>query len=497
MPATYIGTPARLIDVKVSFQWDGANWVDETTNLIKISGNLETVQFNEAFQVGRQVIQQMTITLANADQRYSFYNNNSPLYAYIVNAGTYRKRCKIEIQEEGGAWQAFFLGYIKIPKESLHNAQIVFNVWDAGEFLRQRYSTAIYLDKLEHEIVVTYLQLAGLVDGTDFVSPEYAAAHGVDATIDYSSIVVPYSWLDDEQIWDELVDIAQASGARIYVGKDGRIYYEKAWRWAAPYLPAVAITVSGYGELSPSYDDKTFYDEVLVGYAPRVPGETDYELWKMQHNKLILPGATENISARLRYPALSINPPVANTDYYLRSLGGADLSGSCTVAITYYAQQVKIDVTNNSAQSVTLGNFTLKGQPLVGQPSEQVRREIESPEHARRLEVRDNPYLMSEAQATSVAETLKWWCKIPKVLIQTGKMMGDPSIRLGQKATVSGPNLIFSGIIVRIVNTIDVPKKNVIKFSQDLTVIQNVFAPANDYFILGTDTLGSNKALWV
>lgn len=496
MPAILQGI-SRTLDVKVSFQWDGESWTDETGNLLKISGALETLPFNEAFQVGRQLIQQMSVTLANNGQRYSIYNTSSPIYSLISDAKTYRRKCKIEMQEDGGSWEPFFVGFIKLPKETVHSAQVTFTVWDAGEFLRQRRSTQIYLDLAEHELVCLYLQLAGLVDGADFISPTYAAANDVTATIDYSSTTVPYSWLDDEQIWDELVDVAQASGARIYINRDGMVYFEKAHHWATPYTPAIEIAVSDYAELEPTYDDKTFYDEVLVGYAPRVPGDDAIELWRLTRSKMILAGKTETIEARLRYPALSVNPPVVNTDYYLRSLTGADLSGDCTVALTYYAQQVKIVVTNSSSRTVSLGNFVLKGRPLIGQPSEQVRREIDSPEHSRRLEVRDNPYLMSEGQATSVADTLKWWCEVPKLVVNTGKMRGIPTLRLGQAATVTGPNLALDGIITRISSTLTVEGIDKIKFVQDLTLLQNVFASTNGYFIIGVDHLGDTREVWI
>lgn len=488
---------SREVDVRVEFQWDGSSWYNETGNLISINGALETVPPNETYHGGRQVIQQATIVLANKDRRYSARNTSGPLYPYLQNNKIYRKKCRIDFWLDG-SWQTVFIGYVKrVPKESPSTNQVTINIWDTGEVSRQKVSTPILRDWHEHEIVAHFLTLAGLSDGVDFVSQTYAAAHGVPATIDYSSSKVAYAWLDDEAVWDELINLATASGSKIYAGRDGRVYYQANWRWSAPYSGGT-ITASMYKEYDEQIDDKGFYDQVIVGYAPRVPGEQDMELWTLAQNRQIAPGKSEEVEARLRYPAISIVPPTLGGEkgYYLRSLSGEDLSGSCTVSTPqYYGQQVRLKVTNNSNKTVVLGNLKIRGIPLIGQPSEQTRADIGEIRYNRPLEIRENLYLQSKIQADGVKEFLKWWYASLKTVYTLKGLRGDPSRRLMQRITIETPYGNYPAIIIRIGWSIQVGR-NRIAYAEDITAIEDVFA-SDSYFILGTDALGSNKKLWV
>lgn len=493
----------RQLDVRIRFQWDGSAWSDESNNLLSASGALETIPPNEAYHGGRQIIQQATIVLVNADRRYSADNTASPLHTYLQDNNVYRRKCKIEVWE-GGTWYIIFLGYIKrIPKDATLANQVTFTLWDVGEIARARKSTEVLRDWLEHDIVKYYLELAGLVDGVDFISPDYASAHSVTATIDYSDTIVPYSWLDDEPVWDELIDLANASGSKIYVNRDGMIYFERGWRWSQPYFTET-LALSDYGDSDAVVDDKGFYDKVTVGYTPRLPGEATTELWSLSPNKLIAPGATETIEARLRYPALSFQAPELNTKtgYYLRGLTGRDLSASCDFGpIQYYAQQVNIPVTNNASESVILGKLKLRGQPLLGQPSEQTKGDIGTVQYDKTLEIRDNPYVQSQIQAENIRDFVTWWYKSIKTTYAIKKARGKPTRRLMQRIALETTTGDVDVIVTRIGWNIQV-STDLISYTHEMTAIKDVFGSGSDgggsgYFVLGTDTLGGNKPLWV
>ena len=485
----------RSIDVRVRFQWDGSTWTDESTNLISANGALETIPPNESYHGGKQVIQQATIVLANQDRRYSIDNTASPLYTYLQNNGIYRRKCKIEVQI-GGTWHMVFLGYIKrIPKDSPLANQVTFTIWDIGEIARARKSTEVLRDWFEHDVVKYYLELAGLTDGVDFISPAYASAHSVAATIDSSDIVVPHSWLDEEPVWDELIDLASASGSKIYANKDGMIYFERGWRWSAPYFTET-LTYGDYTDYDATIDDKGFYDKVTVGYTPRSLGDSNTELWSLAPNKVIAPGATEKIEARLRYAATSFQAP---SGYYLSSLTGKDLSGSCDFGpVEYFAQQVNISVTNNASEAVILGKLKILGRPLLGQPSEQVKGDIGTIPYDKTLEVRENPYVQSQLQSEIVRDFMIWWHGSMKTTYTIKKARGVPTRRLMQRIqfdTISGTK---SFIVTRIAWNIQVAT-DLINYTQDIVGIVDVFreGASNGYFILGTDTLGGNKPLWI
>ncbi|HHY54099.1 MAG TPA: hypothetical protein GYA08_01555 [Chloroflexi bacterium] len=70
------------------------------------------------------------------------------------------------------------------------------------------------------------LEAAGLVDGTDFVTRSYAAAHpGVRPTIDSGIFPIRYVWLDDESVLDQVWELVAACGGWFYCDADGKLHY--------------------------------------------------------------------------------------------------------------------------------------------------------------------------------------------------------------------------------------------------------------------------------
>lgn len=497
---------ARLIDVTVLFQWDGENWTDETENLISASGVLEMVPPGESFLAAKQIIQQATVVLANRNLRYSIENTVSPLHPYIQEGKLYRRKCQIRFLEDPEAGpQNVFTGYIKLPAYDYVRNRVTFTVWDIGEVLRQKISTGQLLNYLEHEIVVHYLQLAGLVDGVDFVSPAYADANpGTPATIEYSTTPVPYSWLDDEPVLDEIVDIAQASGARVYVNRDGKVHYEKARLWIAqPDYVLETLDSTNLGEFTTEYDDKAFYDAIVVEYSERNLGAGPEELWSLQKPKMILPGQTEKIVARYRYPGVVILQPVANETYYLTDLAGNDVSGSVSFSVdTSYSQQAIITVENTTSGTIMLSQMSIMGYAIHGLPAEQYVVEVEGASYGRRIDVRGNPYLQTRLQAQMVGDFLAWWYSKLKIIFPLRGLPGDPRRDLGRRVKVAwydrgnDQTYEYEAIIVRVAWNITINQRTgAIHYAQDVTALQNVFGDA-DYFIIGESSLNGPDVLW-
>lgn len=486
----------RTTAIRIRFKWDGVNWTDETQYFLAANGALEQQPPHEAYVAGKQIIQQASVRLANKNNRFSTWHSSSVLYAYRATGGPYHAPCEIAMQINSGAWDVIFSGYVKSPVENFAKSEVSFSIWDIGEVLRAKYSCPMLQNYMEHEVVVYYLQLAGLVDGTDFISPAYAESHSVTATIDYSTTRIPYSWLDDEPIWDELADIAQASGARIYATRDGKVKFEKGYRWATGGS-SETVTPDQYADFVPQYDDKAFYDEVIVEYSERVPGDAEGELWKLEKPLLIYPGTTETIEARLRYPAISILPPTVNKDYFVRSLGGLDKTASTTITYTYAASKVTVAVANTSTDMTVLSKMSFKGTSLVGQPSKQVKRATGANNYDRQLSVRGNPYLQSRIQAEGVADFLAWWHATVKPVWQVKGLRGVPTRALGDRMTIKADGQTLAGIITRIDWTLGViDSGGAWGFKQDVQLVQDVFNNGDTYFRVGISLLNGSDGVW-
>lgn len=505
-------TLTRYLDLKIEFQWDGSTWTDETAYFISAKGAYEFIAPGEAYQSARQLIQQMTVILANPDNRFSAYFPTSVLNTYADSGGAYHKKCRLQVfervEQTAGqedwvdTWRNIFVGFVKVPNDGLLSNRVSFTVWDAGEILRKKYSSVVYENYQEHELVQAYLQLAGLVDGEDFVSPTYAMANGVERTLDYSSTTVPYSWLDDEEIWGELGDIAQASGSIIYVDPDGMVVFRKGWRWA---------TVDNYEGLGPDdsidiavvYDDKAFYDKVTVEYADRSPGKAGTELWSQPKAKIINPHDSDDMTARFSQPALEIDTAVADEDYFLTTIYNTEVPVDVTIGVVNFGQQSKITVTNNSDEIAVLASYTIKGMPLHGSPAEQYDLEIPVPYHDRDLDIRGNPYIMRKFQAETVAKFLRWWYGSPKPTVVLKGLRGRASRRLGMGVYAEISGVHTQGIIIKIAWKLGLTRDHAIRFTQDVTVLSNGSftgttdgQPTSPYFILDQDQIGGAKKVW-
>lgn len=485
---------SRLVEVKILFRWDGTNWVDETQYLDSVRGTYEYFPPNESYQSSKLIIQQATAILENRNHRFSPWHPSSVLYPYRAQAGAYHKKCRVQVRINGGTWTDVFVGYVKAPNDNYGRGQVSFTIWDAGEIMRDKYSTEMLVGYLEHDLVTHYLQLAGAVDGVDFFSPAY----GGSATIDYSASRVPHSWLDDEPVWDELADVAQATGARLYVDQAGIIHYKKGWQWAvlANASPEV-ISELHAKDFEFTYDDKAFYGDIVVGFTQRYPSTSDEELWVLDNAKFVAPGETEVVVARYSKPAVNVTALEPNKHYWLRSLAGQDLtlSGEYIPTIEVKGQQTKMTLINGSATTgLILTKAKIIGQPLLGAPSEQVTA-VANAAFNRTLEVRSNPYVQTKGQAQAIANFLAWWYSTAKLALRVRGLPGKPTRTLGSRIQTTLDGVAFDGIVVRLQWSINAKDRAWI-YKQDATMIENQWAGAGDYFTIGSSSLGDGSGVW-
>ncbi len=488
---------SRKVEVKVEFQWDGASWTDETAYLVTASGTYEYFPPNESYQSAKSMIQSASVTLDNKSFRFSAWHPSSILYPYRTQGGAYHRRCRLQVRIDGGAWETIFLGYVKLPDDAYARGQVTFRVWDVGEILRDRHSTPVLENMLEHDLVIYYLKdVAGLLDGIDFISPAYAAAHSVTATIDYSTARIRYSWLDDEPVWDELADVAQASGSRVYVDRQGRVHFEKGWQWTnLAGLSAETLSEDDWQEFEPAIADRAFYDEVVVTYASRLPGDSQAMIWELREPKLILPGTIETITARFQHPARNIAYPQSGVHYHLQFLDGRDATGSGEVLpeFQFYGQQAIISIWNTFSNALVFTKAQIVGQPLLGGPTEQVKRTTGAG-FRRTLEVRSNPYVQSKQQAEAIASFLAWWYEQAKFTYRISGVRGKPTRQLGSRIIIRADGVQLNGLVIRLGWSLTARERAWV-YVQDMTMVESVFP--SDYYIVGLAQLGEGgRVLW-
>ena len=65
MPFVAAGTVGRLVTPRLQIAWDGANYIDETSNLQTARGELKLTAPGSAIMSPRGIVDRMTLTLYN------------------------------------------------------------------------------------------------------------------------------------------------------------------------------------------------------------------------------------------------------------------------------------------------------------------------------------------------------------------------------------------------------------------------------------------------
>jgi len=480
----------RNISYTLEIQWDGSNWTNESQYLMSLSGAFELVKPSESFLNGRPIIGEHQLILWNETSRFSDYNGSSSIFAHITKGAYERKKVRLSVTIEGvTSW--VFKGQIKRIDESFVERTVTIVCRDPLEWLKTKVSSAMILNEPAHEVIARYLTDAGLDDGTDFVSVASGTV-GNPATIDFFTQSIPYVWLDDEAVWDELSEVVRSLGGRVQVRSDGKVYVEADWHWATgSFTPIVTFTLSNAGDILPTFIDKEHADEIIVEYSERVMGSTDTELWKLPKAVYVYPGKTEVIEARFQWPAVVVK---ALADYSLVDISGKDLSASgASLTMQSYGQRSIITLTNNSTSVCVLAALKVYGTPLLGLPSQQIKLRDNALQYSLTIEERSNFYIQTRAQAQALANVLQWLNKDRKRLYTISKIQGKPEYEPGKRVAINAGLLSVAGIIVH-VGYQGKTGESGSSFSQTLRIIEDEFQ--QPLFIIGSSLFSDNKVYW-
>jgi hypothetical protein len=254
---------------------------------------------------------------------------------------------------------------------------------------------------------------------------------------------------------------ARADGGTLFFDRNGTLTFESAEAWASGVHSSSqhSFTVSRVTDFNLSFQWQDVYNEVIVEYAPRVQ-KGQIMLYELDEVVWALPGDTVTFTARMRYPATSINAPEANSDYYAVSDAGEDLAEGTDVAITKYAQRVEVEVTNNdSTQVAYLDVFRLTGRPLIGYQALQEKvqatdSDIGDPttDAAKTLRVGGNEYVQSAEQARFLAALLRDRTKKARQVWVARDVPATPTLQPGDRVTCTeaGSELDDEGFITSI-----------------------------------------------
>lgn len=475
----------------VTVQWDGTNWTDETARV----ESLEIYHALYSQETGLPMMgtgqpSKATLVMNNTTDRFTPDNASGALYADI-SGGIYRVPIRIDMgytdATNGDEVLRQFTGEIESASEanSGGHKQVVFNCVDAAiATLQYKHRTTMQLDQRADEFITTLLTAVG----------------GISTQLDRGMNVIPFAWADDENVWQECQRVASADGGWFYFGKDGVARFERMTHWleqGAHTVSQATINASRMWEYSDEIVWRDVYSSVIVAYTPRRIGP-EQVIYESDRPITVGPGETVNITALFKCPAASYVPPVVYTDFWPVTAGMNSQSSNVTIAVTAYAMQADIAITNadpNYAAYVL--DFQLRGYPVEGDETQEVREDttLDPALVAGKIfALRENDFVQTESQAAMLAGFLRDKLQRPRRLIGV-QAVACPFLELGDRVTVAhymhqngaGSSVNIAGYVVGYTQRYQ-PEG---MYTMELAVLPaaGLFA-ASDYFVVGISSYG-------
>ena len=378
-----------------------------------------------------------TITLLNRAHYFSPEQTSTGLaatFTSVSNRKAYRVPVKIEMGYydpiNGNELLRQFTGQVEsaVPREGPGRREMVYTCKGLdGLIERHTLSTDVQQDTAIDTIIGAHLTTAGITS----------------QDLDKALTVLPYEWMDDDNLLSHLQNLAAADGGWLYWSKEGQARYERATHWleGVAHLTAVA-TLTGAIATAQSHQTiwRNVYKSVVVRYARTAPGplETVYESPEPIE---IAPGATETVTCRFSKPITALVAPVEGDDYQPATPTGTDMAASCALTITNDAMQADLEFVNShSYLSILIRGLTLRGYTLTTSEAQQVRKAStltggsELIDGEREFRMADNPWIMRREQAEFVASRMLNLLERPREII-TWRGRLCPFLELGDRVT--------------------------------------------------------------
>lgn len=551
---THAGLSVHRDVCKFEVRWNGTDWVDESTNLLSHDGECKLTETGTGELSPLGTTDRLTVLLRNSGWRFSplhtggdnsiraNFNGAAGMHGIHVRLGqgfATTKTLITKFENAGGLLRVTAAGhglivgdYVRLQRTGLYNGRYTVaakttNTFDVAatysvntargqvhklEFVRV-FTGVIYGHQEDgmtktisldiRDMGLLYLQeraattLYEAQRPDEWISALATMAGIVSLTVDTGPHRVPYCWLDDESILEDMQTMAAAAGGRVYFDHSGGLHYEEPTHWLlAPYTTSQWTFTASDGALTPDYDSAELATAVVVETSPRAP-IAEGEIYSLERAITIPPAATMAFDVRFEAPAVTINE-LTEDDFYLCTSGGHPMRQYCTVSVTKYAQRATVTIANaHTSMAADLVMFRLRGTPLGGAPSEQVMQAVTTPaiSHERIRSLRGNQYIQSAPMARGLASYLAARHEkiIPLWTLPLRPGASLPHLELGDRVTFSDSLSVSTardGFITAISWRFDGAG-----YSQVLSLLdaENLYN-GGPYFVIGTTALGDGEA---
>lgn len=470
---------------------------NETARVLEVSWSRQ-LDFDGPLTTGKGPAAELTVTLSNYDQRFSPFNESGAHYSKlsddaILPDGTiirYPRLYMTPVRLRSGFGSdllSSFYGYIDDPGENYGVAgdNVTLRCLDRASALIQEKRSTILKENQRTDDWLCYM-VENLSQGVI----------RIDRTnVDSGLFLVPYAWLDDENVWSEVNAAAGSEAGYAFFDEAGAFCFRNA-AWWATYSDSIAsqftFTTARFADLRPRYDWRNVATGAVIEYQSRTPGG-EQVVWRSNDTIIIPPGGT-TVEAKYEYPVEQIYPPRLRVDWLPVGGGGMpmDVPGDvgCTLEETY-AQRCTVTFTNTTHETAFVRDMQLRGRAIVGGPSEEIERDVAVPlVPANKTRPPSNPYVQTPAQASLLADFLVDRMQYPRLTYTLSGVPAIPWLQLGDRVTITASEPITTSrdAIITKLSFRFVPQSG---FSMDVECIDaaGLFLYGG-YMVIGTGELG-------
>lgn len=361
--------------LEVNWNGDGSTFVDETENLISLECRRGRDYGSQL--LGRASAGQLIARLQNPSGRYSSFNTSGSLYGSLLPAR--KVRWRTTAPSAATLWQGFLESIEPSPGGRSDLPMVTLRA--SGPLSRiaaKRASTAAFTT------ILTGAAIGHILDDADWPAG--------DRTIDDGQLEMARWKADGDSALFHLREIEETELGYLGESPDGKVVFEDVHhRLKGAHLTSQA-TYSDASGATLSYDEiiqRDPWGEVFNVFSANV---TIFEvqalavLWTLAEEASIESGQSVEFWATYPNPgspteADSVDAwttSVASTDYTANDQsggGGADVTGDVSVAVSKFANEMLVTLTNNGAVTAYIRLLQARGTPVF--KSDPIRRQVE------------------------------------------------------------------------------------------------------------------------
>lgn len=283
--------------------------------------------------------------------------------------------------------------------------------------------------------------------------PYEQASSYTNAVFYYScqpAIITPrYTWVNGENVWDELLRLVRVCGGQIYQDNEGVIRYINPLSYNNG-SSIYTFDTSKFYNISEDTKTEQYLNEVRCNYTPRYKGATQ-QVYEESVPRLINPLSSLDMVAETESPVFSVifdykgaESTVLVNFKGVRMVKGTDYTIS---DITTSAQRVTFKINNLRSEPIILHKVTLHGEPLLS--SDQKSYIYGSGDPSKQIE--DSIYIQNEYHAERLTLMVRDFYGVARPIITLEGCGYDPDRYLGELVNLTYSPWGLSSVKHRIV----------------------------------------------